>query len=79
MGEEHFMQRLREIISVMAIGATMLTTGLSAAAQSTPGAAPADPRDGLAAVTPGSEDLPTGYTFVGETFLSADQVAAVWD
>lgn len=76
MGEEHFMQRLREIISVMAIGATMLTSGLAATAQSTPEATQADPRDALAAVTPGSEDLPTGYSFVGETFLSADQVAA---
>lgn len=70
------MHRLREIISSMAIGALLLTSGLAAAAQSTPEASQADPRDALAAVTPGAEDLPTGYTFVGETFLTLDQVAA---
>lgn len=70
------MQRFREIISGMAIGAMMLTSGLAALAQSTPDAMQANPRDQLAAVTPGSENLPTGYTFVGETFLSVDQVAA---
>lgn len=70
------MQRLREIISGMAIGAIMLSSGLAAVAQSTPEAAQPDPRNALAAMTPGAEDLPTGYTFAGETFLTLDQVAA---
>lgn len=59
----------------MAIGAMILGSGFSASAQSTPAATELDPRHQLAAVTPGSEDLPTGYTFVGETFLNVDQVA----
>lgn len=70
-----FMQRIRQIISGMAIGAMILGSGFAASAQSTPEATTADPRIGLAAVTPGSEDLPTGYQFVGETFLDASQVA----
>lgn len=69
------MQRLRQIVSGMTIGAMMLTFAAPASAQSTPEATEPDPRAQLAAVTPGSEDLPTGYEFVGETFLSADQVS----
>lgn len=69
------MQRIRQIVSSMAIGAMILGSTAGAVAQSTPETVEADPRIGLAAVTPGSEDLPTGYRFVGETFLDSTQVA----
>jgi hypothetical protein len=73
--ERKSMQRLRQIVSGVAIGAMVLSQGVAAWAQTTPEAAAPDPRAQLAAVTPGVEDLPTGFAFVGETFLSADQVS----
>jgi hypothetical protein len=51
-------------------------SSLAASAQSTPTTTDVDPRVQLAAVTPGVEDLPTGFAFVGETFLTAEQVSA---
>lgn len=68
------MHRLRKVASGIAMGAMMIALALPVSAQ-TPAASDPDPRAQLAAVTPGSADLPTGYTFVGETFLSADQVS----
>ena len=70
-----FMQRLQQIVSGIALTAMILGSGLATSAQSTPTPAEGDPRIQLAAVTPGSEDLPTGYVFVGETFLNTQQVA----
>ena len=67
------MHRFRTIVSAVATGAMLLGFAAPMNAQ-TPTADP-DPKVQLAAVTPGSEDLPTGYVFVGETFLSADQVS----
>lgn len=67
------MHRFRTIVSAVATGAMLLGFAAPMNAQ-TPTADP-DPKVQLAAVTPGTEDLPTGYVFVGETFLSADQVS----
>lgn len=76
IGEITFMQRLRQIVTGIALTAMVLGSGLVASAQSTPAPDTSDPRFQLAAVTPGPEDLPTGYVFVGETFLNTQQVAA---
>jgi hypothetical protein len=70
------MQRFQKIVSGLAVGAMLLGASFGASAQSTPTPNVDDPRYQLAAVTPGSEDLPTGYEFVGETFLDIEQVSA---
>jgi hypothetical protein len=69
------MYRLRKIASGLAAGAMILSTVLVASGQ-TPTDGATDPRIQLAAVTPGSEDLPTGFVFVGETFLDANQLGS---
>lgn len=69
------MLRLRQIVSGTAVCAMVLSFAVPVSAQSTPADVEAEPRVQLAAVTPGSSDLPTGYTFVGETFLDADQAS----
>lgn len=70
------MQRFQKIVSGITLGAMLLGASFGASAQSTPTPGTVDPRYQLAAVTPGAEDLPTGYEFVGETFLDIDQVSA---
>lgn len=68
------MHRLRKIASGLAVGAMVFSSALVPSAQAQDAGA-VDPRVQLAAVTPGSEDLPTGFVFVGETFLDASQLA----
>jgi hypothetical protein len=68
------MHRFRKIASAVATGAVLLGFVVPVNGQTPPATDP-DPLVQLAAVTPGAEDLPTGYAFVGETFLSADQVS----
>jgi hypothetical protein len=71
------MTRISKSVMALALGATMLISSLPALAQPTPGFADsidAETRAQLAAMVPGAEDLPVGYQFVGETFLSADEV-----
>ena len=72
--------RLHRSLGALTVGALLLGTADSALAQdSTPGATGGldiATRSQLAAITLDSSSLPDGYTFSGETFLSADQLAA---
>jgi len=56
----------------------MFAGSMQAAAQSTPDteASGVSVRAGLAAIVPDADDLPVGYTFVGESFLTAGQLGA---
>lgn len=73
------MNQMRRSLAALALGSMMLSAGLPAFAQSTPESTPTPDtgmRAQLAAIVPRTEDLPVGYEFVGETFLSADEVAS---
>lgn len=73
------MTRMRRSLAALVLGSMMLGSGLSVLAQSTlesTAALDSTTRARLAAIVPGAEDLPVGYQFVGETFLSSDQIAA---
>lgn len=65
------MKYLWTALSVFALIAT--TLGNAAATQSTPESAaiPVDVQAALAAAVPAGSDLPVGYSFVGESFISA--------
>lgn len=69
------MKYLWTILGLFALLASSLA-GSAAAAQSTPQAEALDQelRAALAAIVPDANDLPTGYDFVGESFLSAGDV-----
>jgi hypothetical protein len=73
--------RLHRSIGALTVGALLLGTAGSALAQDGTPEAPADGLDAttrgqLAAITLDASSLPDGYTFSGETFLTADQLAA---
>ena len=73
------MTRISRSVLALVLGTTMLGSSLSVLAQPTPqtaGSIDAGTRAQLAAMVPGAEDLPVGYQFVGETFLSADEVVS---
>lgn len=63
------------ILGLFALVASMLT-GRAVAAQPTPqsGALDSELRAALAAIAPDANDLPVGYDFVGESFLSAQEL-----
>lgn len=65
------MNRMRMTLTVVALMATLLGSTLPASAQES-----VDPavRAGLAAMVLDANDLPVGYSFAGESFLSADQL-----
>ena len=72
------MVRMRKSLTTLALGSVMLGSGLPVLGQSTPetmASLSPEMRAQLAAIVPGTGDLPVGYQFVGETFLGADQVA----
>lgn len=69
------MNRIRTLL-----GAAVLTVALVgpvgiASAQATPPAVTVEQRAQLAAMTLTSDELPAGYVFAGETFLTAEQMA----
>jgi hypothetical protein len=80
--EENSLMRLHRTLGALTIGALLLgTAGTALAQDSTPDATPAGGLDAatrgqLAAITLDASSLPDGYTFSGETFLSADQLAS---
>lgn len=70
--------RLHRTLGALTLGALLAGTAAPALAQDgTPEAASGDAaiRGNLAAITLDSASLPDGYAFVGETFLTADQLA----
>lgn len=68
--------QLHRSIGALTVGALMLGTAGGALAQDTGATLDLATRGQLAAITLDSSSLPDGYTFSGETFLSADQLAA---
>jgi hypothetical protein len=73
------MSRLLNKLTMMSVVAMMLTGTVPVAAQSTPqGQNAIDPavRAELAATVLTADDLPVGYAFVGESFLTAGQLAS---
>jgi hypothetical protein len=71
------MKRLRRTLAGLALGAVVAASGPPALTLASSLQAAVEPavRAELAASTLAASDLPTGFSFVGETFLTADQVA----
>jgi hypothetical protein len=74
------MNRLHRGLRVLALGAVLAGTVTTAAVSTSYAQAAAAPdvtvRAQMAAITLDQESLPDGYAFVGEAFLTADQVAS---
>ncbi|HWV24814.1 MAG TPA: hypothetical protein VNZ58_11540 [Thermomicrobiales bacterium] len=70
------MKYLWTMLGVLALVASTLSGSIAAAAQATPesGTVDAETRATLAAIVPDANDLPVGYDFVGETFLTAEDL-----
>ena len=71
------MKRLRRTLAGLALGAAIAASGTPALTLGSSLQAATEPavRAELAAATLAASDLPTGFSFVGETFLTAEQVA----
>lgn len=71
------MYRLHRLLATALIALGVFGVSIPASAQSPAPAGPdASTRAQLAAIVPVAADLPVGYAFTGETFLSAEQIAA---
>jgi hypothetical protein len=68
------MSRFRRTLGALVLGSLLVNGGIAVHAQDT--AADANLRAQMAAITLDESALPDGFAFVGETFLTADQVAS---